>query len=88
MVIMPKVEICAPMGSYAALSGIPLPTFQDNVSVSSSKIFKIGLIRCPEMSVKDYQLTLRNIPEEGRPHQHHGGNLKSWLSLKLPLNGQ
>jgi hypothetical protein len=27
---------------------------------------KMERIRCPETSVKDYQSTLRNIPEEGR----------------------
>jgi hypothetical protein len=28
----------------------------------------ISLIGCPETSVKDYHSTLRNIPEERRPH--------------------
>jgi len=37
---------------------------------------KIGLIRYPEMSVTTYQPTVRNIPEERRPHLHHSGSLR------------
>jgi hypothetical protein len=76
-------KICALLGHYAASSGNPLPAFRDNVSVSSSKVkktrtswlLKMGRIRCPETSVKDYRSTLRNIPEERRAHQHRGGSL-------------
>jgi hypothetical protein len=38
----------------------------------------MGPIGCPETSVKNYHSTLRNIPEQRRSHQHHGGGLKSW----------
>jgi hypothetical protein len=38
---------------------------------------KMGRIRCPETSVKDYQSTLRKIPEERRFHQRRGGSLRS-----------
>jgi len=37
----------------------------------------MGPIGCPETSVTNYQCTLCNIPEEGRPYVHHGGSLKS-----------
>jgi hypothetical protein len=48
-------EICALLGYYAASCGNCLPTFRDNVSVSSSR-------------VNNYYTTLRNIPEERRYH--------------------
>jgi len=32
---------------------------------------------CPEISVTNYQITPRNIPEEHTPHLHCGGSLKS-----------
>jgi hypothetical protein len=38
---------------------------------------KMGPIRCPETSVKDYHSTLRNTPEEHRSLQHRGRSLKS-----------
>jgi hypothetical protein len=41
--------------------------------------FKMGPIRCPETSVKDYHSKLRNIPEERRHFQHR--NCRSWLRL-------
>jgi hypothetical protein len=66
-------ENCAVLGYNAASSGNPLPTFQDNVSVPSSTFkkstfwpLKMGPIRCPEMSVKDYHSTLRYTPEDRR----------------------
>jgi hypothetical protein len=33
-------------------------------------------IHCPETSVKDYDSTLRNVPEERRANQHRGGSQK------------
>jgi hypothetical protein len=71
-------EICTLLGYYAASSGNLLPTFRDNVSVPSSKVkkskksgwtfspLKMGPIRCPETSIKDYHSTLLYTPEEGR----------------------
>jgi hypothetical protein len=69
-------DICPLLGYYAASSGNPLPTFQDNLSGPILKGQEVqeendfltledgtdGL----ETSVKDYHSTLRNIPEERR----------------------
>jgi hypothetical protein len=67
-------EICSLLGYNAASSGNFLPTFRDNVSVPSSRVkksrpLKMGPIRCPETSVKDYHSTLRYTPEERRSHR-------------------
>jgi hypothetical protein len=61
-------------GVKKSKSGNPLPTFRDNVPVTTSRVkkskkkllgpLKVGPIRCPETSVKDYHSTLRNIPED------------------------
>jgi hypothetical protein len=56
-------KICALLGYYAASNGSTLTTFRDNVSVpypmvKKSKTLKMGPIRCPETSVKDYDSTL------------------------------
>jgi hypothetical protein len=67
-----------------------LPTFRDNVSVPSSRLkksknswtswpLKMGPIRCPETSGKDYPSAQRYNPEECRSHQHRGGSLKSGI---------
>jgi hypothetical protein len=72
--------ICALLECYAASCGNPLPTFRDNVPVPYSRVKKstsFGLldflnivpICCTETSIKDYQTTLRNIPEERRPQE-------------------
>jgi hypothetical protein len=37
-----ETEICALLGCYAALSGNPLPTFWDNVSVPPSRVKKLA----------------------------------------------
>jgi hypothetical protein len=50
------------MGSFSSWTSWPL---------------KMGPIRCPETSVKEYHSTLRNIPEKRTSHQHLGGSLKS-----------
>jgi hypothetical protein len=73
------------VGYNAASSGNPLPTFRENISVPSSRIYsswtswplKMGPIRCPETSVKDFHSTLRNTLEERRSHQHSDGSPKS-----------
>jgi hypothetical protein len=41
-------------------------------------------IRFPETSVNDYHLTLRNIPEERRSHQHRVGSPKSHETSIFP----
>jgi hypothetical protein len=38
---------------------------------------KMGTMGCPKTSLQNYHSTLRNIPEERRPHLHRGGSLKS-----------
>jgi len=82
-----------------------LPTFRDSLSVPSSKSIRprrltheYGTDRpsrnvgsCPETLVTYYQSTLRNIPEERRPHLHRGGSMKSrnysaTLSLSVNYN--
>jgi hypothetical protein len=89
-------EIYALLGYNAASSGNPLPTFRDNISVPSSRVkkskktwtdpLKMGPIRCPETSVKDYHSTLCYTPEECRSHQHCGGSLKSRFCVCLQCN--
>jgi hypothetical protein len=37
----------------------------------------MGPIGCPETSVQNYHSTLRDIPEDSRPHPHRGEKLKS-----------
>jgi hypothetical protein len=43
----------------------------------SSSHLKMGPLRCPETSVKDYHSTLHNIPEERIYHVYRGASLKS-----------
>ena len=75
-------EICVLLGYYAASNGNPVPTFRDNVSVTSSWTslpLKMEPIRCPETSVKDYHSTVRTNPEERRS-QRWGSNTDMQLS--------
>ena len=51
---------------------IPLPTFRDNLSDWSW-----NTVECPETFLMNYHYTLRNIPEERRPHLFTVGNLNS-----------
>jgi len=82
-------EICALMGYYAAYSGNSLPTFRDNQSVPSEVSRKPNFLtlgdgsdKFPEMSVRNYHCTLRNIPEDSRSHPLRGGSL---ISRTVPL---
>jgi hypothetical protein len=59
-------EIWALLGYYAASNGNPVPAFRDNVSLPNSRVKKMWRIRCPETSVRDYDSTLRNTPDERR----------------------
>jgi hypothetical protein len=61
-------EIYALLPYSAAACGHCIPTFRDNVSDPSSRVKKSRKICCPEMSVKDYHTTPRNIPEGRRSH--------------------
>ena len=56
-------ENCALLGYYAMSSGNSLPTFRDNLSVSSLDPL-MGPKCCPERSVMNYHYSLRNKPEE------------------------
>ena len=57
-------EVFTLLGYCAALIGSLLKMFRDVLNVPSSR----GLIGCPEAAVSNYQLTVRNIPEQQRPH--------------------
>jgi len=56
-------ENCAFLRYYTADSGSFLPTFRGNPSVPYSWV-KIGLIGCPETSVRISHYSLRNNPED------------------------
>ena len=62
--------ICVLLGYYAASCENPLPTFRENIgpilNCQDPWPLKMGPIRFPETSVKDYHSTRRNTPEEGR----------------------
>jgi hypothetical protein len=64
-------------------------TYRSHLQGSRSPM-KMGLICCPEMSVKNYHSKLCNIPREHTSHQHHGRSLKSrivhLLLTCLPAN--
>jgi len=60
---------CVLLGYYAACSGNSLTKFQDNLSVPSSRVktprrILLGLIGCPETSVRNYYYTLHTNPEQ------------------------
>jgi len=64
LTVKPHVrEICALQGCYAVRGGKYSPTFRGQPY--------------HETSVRIYHYALRNNPEEGRSHPHHGGNLKT-----------
>jgi hypothetical protein len=85
--------ICDLLGCYAASSGNPLPTFRYNVSVPPSRVktsgaWKVGPIRCSETLVKDYHLTLRNIPEDRRSSNEissHFAHLNSYRTNEFDV---
>ena len=63
-------ENCPLVGYYATSSGYFLLMFWGNILVLSSKIkihgsLEIGLIGCPETSVRNYLYLLHNKPEKG-----------------------
>jgi hypothetical protein len=48
---------------------------------------KMGSIVCTETSVRNYHYSLRNTPEEHRPHPFRGGSLKSRIvNLRICSN--
>ena len=72
------LENCVLLGYYTVNSN-SLPTFQDNLFIPSSRVrpLKMGLIGCPETSVKNYHYSLRNNPEECSSCLLHVRSLKS-----------
>jgi hypothetical protein len=79
-------ENCALLGYYTASSGNFLLTFRDNLSVPSSRFkkpkevyiklrigaagYRMGLIGCPETSVRNYYYSLRNNAEERSSYKY------------------
>jgi hypothetical protein len=73
-------HLAVPAHTFPYITMCSLPAFYPLLAFYSSWTswsLKMGPIRCPETSVKDYHSTLRNIPEECRFHQHHSRSLKS-----------
>ena len=75
---------CALVGYCAASIGNFLRTFRDNLSDQSSRArvfyswpLKMGRIRCPETSVRNYQYLQRNNPEGCSSSLLPVGSLKS-----------
>ena len=62
-------ENCALLGCYATISGNFVPTFRENLPVSSSEIknpkraLKTGPTECSEASVRNHHYSLRNNTE-------------------------
>ena len=53
-----------------------------NIHTLSVKFLRVVCkIGCPETSVRNYQYTLRNIPEERKSHLFRGGSLKSRIQV-------
>jgi len=92
--------ICSFLDNYRASSGNSLLTFQDNLSVLSSRVMKfkkgqeskksfldswplkMGLIGCPEMSLRNYHYSLHNNPYERWSHLLHGRSLKWHIMIE------
>jgi len=71
-------EKCTVLGYYAASSGSSLPTFRENLSLGSVP-FEMGLIGCPETSVRNYCYSLRNNSEECSFNLLRDGSPKSCI---------
>ena len=82
-----KGENCALLSYYTAISGNSLPTFRDNLSVSSSRVKKSLSMEnetvCPETSVRNYHYCLRHKSEERSSHLLRVGSLKLHLSKSV-----
>jgi len=61
---------------YAAIRSLLFCDVKHSKSCWPALPLKMGPIGCPEMSVCNYQSTLRNIPEEQTSHLHCGRSLK------------
>jgi hypothetical protein len=75
-----KDEIYVLLGYHTAYTGNSYPTFQDNLSVPSSRNHDI-------LNLEDgnYHYTLRNNQEERRSHRHPGGSVKSRKILRTRI---
>jgi len=80
------LQNCALPCYDAASSGNFVPTFQDNLSVQSSRVknpkiepLKMGPIGYPETSLRNYHYSLCNSPEERSSHLLPGKSLKSGI---------
>ena len=86
------VQIFAVVDCYTARLVSCLPTFRDSVLAPSSRGkqstaclldgWRWGPIRCSETSVSNWQVELRNIPEERRPCLHRDGSHKFRTTFK------
>ena len=76
------LENCVLLGYYAVNSN-SLPTFQDILFIPSSRIrpLKMGLLGCPETSVRNYHYSLHYNPEECSSHLLCIGSLKSLIVI-------
>jgi hypothetical protein len=63
-------ENCSLPSYYAASTSNFLQTFQDNLSVPSSRVKKMGLIGCLEMLVRNYHYLLHNNLEQRSSQPH------------------
>ena len=83
-----KGENCALLNCYTASSGNPLPTFRDNLLVSSSSMkksssLKVRQIAYPETSVRNYLYYFHYKPEERSSHLLRFGSLKLHFSKSV-----
>jgi hypothetical protein len=86
------LENCSLLDYYTASSFNFLPTFRDNLSISSSRVrgqeldpLKMGPIGCPETSVRNYHYSLCKKPEECSSLPQISFKYVSQLILQLML---
>jgi hypothetical protein len=82
---------CALLGYCAVSSDNFLPTFWYDILAPSSPL-KMGPIGCPETSIRNYNYSLCNSPEERSSHLTRRGNLESYMTLlftfKIPFTNK
>jgi hypothetical protein len=76
-------EVLTVVTCYAVVNGSQSLTFGNSLL---GPTWKVRSTDCAETSVTNYQSTLRNIPEERRPHLHRGGSLKSRKGKVVPVH--
>ena len=77
------VKNCALLGYKAVYDGYSSPTFRDNLSVTSSRVLKVGPIGRLDRSVRNYHSTLHNNPEDSRSHLPRGGSLETCIRSQV-----